>query len=112
MSSSIITLKEHPEILRAIRAVAPKYRKHKAIVFEADKYTCHGSYWDGGSRESAFTVDNFGRVAPVHGATAPPQFGGCGSVEVPVPVCGYIVVLGTFRGKPATAKVYTSTDIV
>ena len=89
-----------------IRIVAPKHRKHKAIVFEADTYTYHGSAWDGGSREFATLVDSCGRKSSIDGPTAPPQFGGGDPVKIAIPENGYVVVLGTFRGKTATAKVY------
>jgi len=103
--STIITLKEHPAIQNAVRVAAPKYRKHKAIVVQADQYTNHGSYWDGGSYTSAWFV-RASHSAPVPGPTAPPQFGGGDPVTVDVPEGGYIVVHGTFCGKTATATVY------
>ena len=103
----IVTLKDYPELLNAVRAVAPRYRKHKAIVSDCGTtYTAHGSYWDSGSRESAFTVNQYGQVSAIPAPTAPPQFGGGEPITVDIPENGYIVVVGTFRGKTATAKIY------
>lgn len=103
--SNIIDLKSNPDVLRLIRLVSPKYRKHKAIVRRANQYTNHGSYWDGGSRSSAFLVDAANRVRPVEGPSAPRHFGGGEPVTIDIPAHGAVVVVGTFRGKTATATV-------
>ena len=102
----IINLKDVPAISRLVKIVSPKYRKHKAIVFERDTYTNNGSQWDGGSRQYAAFVYSDGTTATVPGQSSPEQFGGCGPVTVDIPENGAIVVLGIFRGKPATASVY------
>lgn len=100
-----ITLKEHPELLRIVRKVSPKYRKHKAFLSEASSITNHGSYWDGGSRKSVWLVNSQGFVSAVPGPTAPSQFGGGGSITTPLPRGSYAVEVGVFRGKTATATI-------
>ena len=102
-----VTLKDHPEVLRAIRAADPTYRKQKAFLFVSERVTLSGTYWDGGSR-SEYTAVNLttGRSA---GAPqyAPPQFGGPRTApEVDLPPDVSIVETGTFCGKTATATIY------
>jgi len=103
-----ITLKDEPGLLNVVRKVAPNYRKHKAIVSESDSFENHGSFWDGGSRSSSYLVTNIG-ASPVHGPTAPSQFGGGGSVTIPVLKGQHIVTVGTFRGKTATVSIVIGT---
>jgi len=103
-----ITLKDEPALLNVVRKVAPKYRKHKAIVSESESFTNHGSFWDGGSRSTSYLVTNIG-ASPVPGPTSPPQFGGGGPVTTPVPKGSYIVTVGTFCGKTATVSIVIGT---
>lgn len=101
-----VTLREHPEITRVVRAADPGYRKHKAFFKVAERLTLHGTYWSGGSRSTYHAVrltDGFSLGAPQYN---PPGFGGPAkppSVEVPVGVA--IVETGFFCGKVATASV-------
>lgn len=101
----IIKLSDRPDIISLIRAVDPKYRKTKALVTTADAYTTPGPYWSGGSREYAYIVGD-GPVRPVEGATAPPPFQEAQTTRVDLTPGMAVVVVGTFRGKKATAKVY------
>ena len=71
-----VTLKQHPEILRVIRAADPTYRKTKAFIYTRESVTLHGTYWDGGSRSTYTAVElatGRNKGAPQY---APPQFGG------------------------------------
>lgn len=109
--SNIVTLKERPDIQKIIRAVAPKYRKHKAVLDEHTKGVYPtGTYWDGGSVSSYFhvKVSKLGGylVSPVPAPTAPPQFGGGEPKPFAIPAGDAVVKLGTFRGKPSYATVY------
>jgi len=104
-----VTLKQHPEILRVIRAAAPDYRKQQAYLIVCERVTLSDTYWDGGSRSEYAAVNlTTGRHA---GAPqyAPPQFGGPRTApEVDLPAGVAIVRTGTFCGKPATAAVYVN----
>jgi hypothetical protein len=102
-----LILKEHPDIVRLIRAVDPKYRKPKVYFTDTDKLRLTGTYWDGGSR-STYTAVN---IATLETGTAqqyaPPQFGGPSqALEVVIPAGVAIVETGVFQGKTATAHVY------
>lgn len=104
-----VTLKDHPEVMRAIRAADPTYRKQKAYLIVSERVTLSGTYWDGGSRSTYTAIDlatgrNAG--APQY---APPQFGGPRTApEVDLPSDVAIVETGTFCGKTATATVYVN----
>lgn len=102
-----VTLKDHPEILRAIRAADPTYRKTKAFLFVRESVTLGGTYWDGGSRSTYTAVDlasGRSKGAPQY---APPQFGGPRQApEVTLSPDVAIVKTGVFQGKTATATVY------
>lgn len=104
-----VTLKDHPEVLRAIRAADPTYRKTKAFIYTRESVTLHGTYWDGGSRSTYTAVElatGRNKGAPQY---APPQFGGPRQApEVQIPPDVVIVETGTFCGKPATATVYVN----
>lgn len=114
MNYETITLKEHPDIARLIRAAAPKYRKHKATVEYVDHVTPYGTYWSGGSCNSywhvrASTMGGY-IVGPVPGPTAPPQFGGGEAKRFDIPEGDAVIKLGTFCGRPATAHVYINNQ--
>ena len=102
-----VMLKQHPEILRVIRAADPTYKKTKAFVFTRESVTLSGTYWDGGSRSTYTAVElatGRNKGAPQY---APPQFGGPRqSPEVQIPHDVAIVETGVFCGKTATATVY------
>jgi hypothetical protein len=103
----IIELKTAPELLRVIRAVDPSYRKRNAVVHIAETCELHGTYWDGGSRNSYTAVDltTFrNRGAPQYD---PPQFGGPRATPVvDIPPGVVIVCTGIFCGKKKAASVY------
>ena len=103
--SKIITLKENPELLRVVRLAEPRYRKHKAIYSEQKRFTVHGSYWSGGSKESSCIVTPTGKVQHIVMGTAPPHFGGAGPIIIDIPAGHYIVTTGIFCGKTATVKI-------
>lgn len=107
--SKSIDVKSAPELLRVVRAVDPKYRKHKVILCVYEQVTLSGTYWDGGSRSSYTAVDiKTGRVGPAPQYN-PPQFGG--PVEAPrvdIPDGVAIVETGFFCGKPKTATVFVN----
>lgn len=104
-----VNLKQHPEILRAIRAADPTYRKAKAFLFVRESVTLSNTYWDGGSRSTYTAVDlatGRNKGAPQY---APPQFGGPRQApEVELPADVVIVETGIFCGKTATATVYVN----
>lgn len=106
--SNIITLKDNPQMARIVKMVAPNYRKHKAILREADSFTNNGTFWDGSSRSSHWLVTGHS-VRAVPGPTAPGQFGGGKPVTIKLPVGSFVVTLGTFRGKTATASITVGT---
>lgn len=107
MNHQIVDLKDHPELIRVIRAVDPKYRKHKAIVHVAAKVALSGTYWDGGSRSSYAAVNLTTLAVGSAGGYAPPQFGGPRTdPEVDLPEGAVIVRTGTFCGKQAAATVF------
>ena len=82
------------------------YRKKSASVSELESVTCSGTYWDGGSIRSYYTVNSNGEVNPIITPSAPPQFGGSAVPTVTVPKNGWIVSTGVFCGKTATAFIY------
>lgn len=109
----IVNLKEHPEILRAIRAADPTYRKQKATIVVSPRVEIQGTYWDGGSRSTYSAVDlTTGRMVPSPQYN-PPQFGGpseAPTVELPEGVV--MVRTGIFCGRTAAASVYVRPDNV
>jgi len=102
-----LTLKEHPEALRVIRAAAPDYRKHKAILRVSPAVALSGTYWDGGSRSTYTAVNLQTMRASAADQFDPPQFGGPATApEVSIPEGVAIVQTGYFCGKTATAIIY------
>lgn len=102
----ILTLKDHPELLKIIKAVAPDYRKHKCFLYIAESIELQGTYWDGGSRSSYSAVNLKTFQSGNAQQYAPPQFGG--PVDTPrceIPENVAIVSTGTFCGKTATASI-------
>lgn len=107
--TQIINLSEHPEVLRIIRAVDPKYRKHKAIIVVTETVSISGTYWDGGSRSSYAAVNMKTLVVGNAPSYNPPQFGGPQAApRTKIPEGAAIVQVGVFCGKTATATVYIS----
>lgn len=102
-----ITLKTAPEVLRAIRAADPSYRKHNARIHAAETVALSSTYWDGGSRDTWTAVDiatGRSKGAPQYD---PPQFGGPAAAPVvAIPEGVAIVRTGIFCGKTSTASVY------
>lgn len=99
----IVKLSEYPILKAAIKQAAPSYKKHSAILFEADGLDIDGGYWDGGSRYGFLQCDLTGHgVESIATSTAPPQFGGSGSKRHDIPGHKMVLKLGTFRGKTAT----------
>lgn len=106
-----ITLADHLEIARVIRAADPTYRKRDAYVYARDMVTLGGTYWDGGSRSTytAVALDS-GRTSAAE-QFAPPQFGDPRvAPTVTLPDGIVIVKTGIFCGKTATAAVYVRPD--
>jgi hypothetical protein len=102
----IVELKKYPELLRIIRAAAPRYSKHKAIVDVYPRITLSGTYWDGGSRSSYVAVNLTTMQTGAAPQYNPPQFGGPRTDPVcDIPEGVAIVRLGTFCGKTATAGI-------
>lgn len=102
----IVDLKSQPALRGLIRAVAPKYGKHKALVYTAERATLHGTYWDGGSRTTYYAVNLATKHCAPAPQFAPPQFGGPSTTpEVAIPPGYAIIGVGTFCGKTATASV-------
>ena len=104
-----IKLKDYPEFRDVVRAVSPGYRKHGALLTHTDTVTPNGTYWDGGTISHYYCFDH-GRVYPVPAPTAPPQFGGGKPEAFKIPPGAFVVSVGTFCGKPATAHIYTRKD--
>lgn len=103
----ILELAKHPELTRVIRAVAPKYRKHKVIVNVTESVTLHGTYWSGGSRSTYHAVNLSNMVCSGSPRYNPPQFGGPqADPQVVLPEGAAIVSLGVFCGKTATATIF------
>ncbi len=102
-----VELKQHPEIARVVRAVAPGYKKHKAFFSVSESVSISNTFWDGGSRSTYTAVrlsDGFSLGAPQY---APAAFGG--PREAPtaaIPQGVAIVETGVFCGKTATAHVH------
>ncbi len=109
-----VKVKEYPRIKRLLARVSPGYRKHNATLVMRDKVTCHGSFWDGGSRTFYATASPLGeRVKSVNTATAPPQFGGSPEpVVIPLSADTVVVSGGTFCGKPAQADIFATPAIM
>ena len=107
---NIIDLKDYPKIKAVIKAVDPKYKKRSAFLIVTDSVCNYGSYWDSGSKKSMYVVSGSGNVTLAPGPNAPPMFGGGEPVKIDVPINGFIVTTGIFRGKTAKATVYTRED--
>lgn len=96
------------EALRAL-CRAYRYRKHSVIVENHDSHELIGGYWDGGSR-SAYTLYNpkSGEISAVKYPTDPPAFGGGNPPALQIPRGWYLIIGGTFCGKPATLQILGS----
>ena len=81
------------------RAAYPSYRGRKYKVRAAESVDIGHTYWDGGSR-TTYVVVELGsyRVLPVPKQT-PPQFGGPGSVDLPLRPGIVVVSHSIFCGK-------------
>lgn len=103
----IVELKNHPELMRVIRAADSTYRKHKAIVNAYPSIELSGTYWDGGSRSTYTAVNLTTFKSSAAAQYAPAQVGG--PRETPrcdIPEGVAIVKTGVFCGRTAAATVF------
>lgn len=123
-----LELREHPEVMRVIRAAFPDYRKRQAFISPFPESGVNvNSYWDGGSRHVYALIHiESGQRKPLPTNTHP-YFDiarkGMTNQETPDVLTDHVgnVTLkhlpdgialvrgGTFCGKPATAHVYVPT---
>jgi len=110
-TTKIVNVRDNDELKRLCKRL--KYRKHKTILCNYDSVTLDGS-WSGGSRDTFAlfhrdTGENITAV-PVPVSTSPPPFGPK-PAEYQIPEGKFVLVLGTFRGKPATLQIIGTTAI-
>lgn len=103
------------ESVRAIALAAfPAYRGRTFSIRAAESVSLHGTYWDGGSRNSYALVDADGRTAKALPHYAPPQFGGPREVvTVTLPEAGgFIVEHSIFCGRDHGLTVYAHPSVI
>jgi hypothetical protein len=105
-----VTLKDRPDLLKIIKAVDPKFRKHRAFLHVRNEVSMHGTFWDEGSRSSYFLVNTATGSVTAMPHHAPPQFGGPRETPTYKLAPGQAMVeMGVFCGRPTTPGIYLPT---
>ena len=109
----IITIRDYPTSRATIKAAAPHYRKHKAIVAVTSHVTPDGGCWDGGTRYGYLIVNiNTRATRSMMAPSAPVQFGGANPRDCQHELADNEIVLkmGVFCGKTATITIYSTPE--